>query len=255
MGTTSHLYERIAADLRAAIDDGHLAPGAPIPSENELAARYHTQRGTVRHALDLLRADGLIDTRQGARATVRTQPVVRVWGDTDDWQRHRTAGLPGFNATITDHGLVPRQEILDVQDGIPAPPHIAANLGLGDNTPVVMRFVLQLADDEPLRLVRMWFPATWASGTALAGRRRIRGGVAGYIGDPDGPIARRLADSDAELESRNPSPSERELLKLARGVTVMDVTRIFYDDEGAPVFVQHEIANGSRHRYRFRVSL
>lgn len=255
VGTVTHPYEQIAAALRAAILSGELVPGATIPSANKLADDYGTTRNTARKAIDVLLDEGLIDIRQGARATVRPQQVVRVWGDTDDWQRHRGAGLPGFNATVADHGLTPRQEILDVQDPVPAPPHIAASLGLDDGAPVVVRSVLQLADGEPLRLVHMHFPASWASGTALAGRARIRGGVAGYIQDPDGPIARRLTDSDVELESRTPTLTERELLRLPRGVTVMDVMRIFYDDEGRAVFAQREVAHGRRHRYRFRVPL
>lgn len=255
VGTVTYPYERIAADLRAAILDDRLAPGVPLPSENELAATYNTTRATVRRALELLRADGLIDTRQGTRARVRAEPVVRIWGDSADWRRHRNAGLPGFNATVTEHGLTPRQEILDVANPLPAPTQVAANLGLDDGTPTVMRYVRQRADEIPVRLVRMWFPADWASGTALGHRKLICGGVPGYIGDPNGPIKRRLVDSDVELESRNPSPHERELLNLARGVTVMDVTRTFYDADERPVFMQHEIADGTKHRYRFRVPL
>lgn len=255
MGTTTHPYERIAAELRADIENDRLLPGAVIPSENDLVTHYGTTRATVRRALDLLRADGLIESHQGAPTRVRAKPVVRIWGDGADWQRHRQAGRPGFDATVAEHGLAPRQEILDVQDPCPAPGHVAASLGLDDGAPTVMRYVRQFADDIPVRLVRMWFPATWASGSALVGRRRIRGGVAGHIEDPAGPYGHRLADSDVELESRNPTAAERELLNLARGVTVMDVLRTFYDEQARPVFVQHEVADGLRHRYRFRVSL
>lgn len=67
-GTRRH--ERIAADLRAAIADGTLPPGALLPSEHELGGRYGAARSTVRQALQTLGAEGLIAARQGARRVV-----------------------------------------------------------------------------------------------------------------------------------------------------------------------------------------
>lgn len=253
MGTVTYPYEKIAADLRIAILDGHLAPGDPLPSANQLAADHRTSRGTARRALDLLADEGLIDLRQGARPRVRIAPLVRVWGDGVDWRRHRNAGRPGFDATVAEHGLIPRQEILDVRDPAEAPTHIAARLGSADDA-TVMRYVRQFADDVPARLVCMWLPA-WASGTALAARKRIRGGVAGYIEDPDGPVQRRLTTSRVEVGGRMPTPEEKELLDLGHGVPVLEVVRTFIDADGNPVYVQEEVADASRHRYQFRVDL
>jgi GntR family transcriptional regulator len=247
--------EKIAADLRAAIYDGRLAPGAVISSANKLADAYGTTRNTVRRAFDLLEDEGLIELRQGAPPRVRIMPVVTVWGDGADWQRHREARRPGFDATVTEHGLTPRQEILDVKDPISAPAHVAAKLGLhGDDPMVVMRYVRQFANEIPSRLVRMWFPAAWASGTALAGRKRIRGGVAGYIEDPAGPISRRIAKSRVLVGGRSSATQDEKPL-LERGVSVLEVTRVFLDEHGEPVFVQQEVADATRNRYSFEVTL
>lgn len=254
MATATHSYVRIAADLRRKIDDRHYAPGADLPSENELAATYSVNRTTARHALEVLRADGLITVRQGARARVREEPMVTIWGNGDAWRQHRAAGRPGFNATVAERGYIGRQEILDVQDRAQAPVHVAVTLGLRDDQPVVVRYVRQLADDVPSRLVRMWFPAEWASGTALAEWKRIRGGVAAYIEDPDGPIKRRLAKSIVVVGGRaTPTRDERKLLE--RGVSVLEVVRTFLDPEGVPVFVQQEVADATRNRYEFEVAL
>lgn len=255
MGTLTYPYERIATDLRAAILDGHLAPGDLVPSENELSGRYATTRATVRRALELLRAEGLVDTGQGARTRVRIAPVVRIMNDGADWRRHRDAGRPGFDATVAEHGLTPRQEVLDVQDSVPAPAHVAVKLDMHDDTPVVMRYVRQHADEVPVRLVRLWFPGEWASGTALADRKRIRGGVAAYV---EALTGRHLVASDIELEGRVPTPHERAKstgLDLARGVSVVRVLTTFLDADEQPVYVQEEIADASKHRWHFRVSL
>ncbi|MER5777077.1 GntR family transcriptional regulator [Streptomyces sp. NPDC002039] len=61
-------YQRIAAALRHEIDRTAQTPGARLPSERSLAARYQVNRQTIRAALQRLRADGLIVTgRRGTR--------------------------------------------------------------------------------------------------------------------------------------------------------------------------------------------
>jgi GntR family transcriptional regulator, transcriptional repressor for pyruvate dehydrogenase complex len=52
-------YEQVAEQLRAAILEGVLAPGAPLPPERELSARFGVGRTTVREALRLLQTKGL----------------------------------------------------------------------------------------------------------------------------------------------------------------------------------------------------
>jgi DNA-binding transcriptional regulator YhcF (GntR family) len=65
--------QQIANKLRAAILTGKLAPGDRLPSQPELAARYGVARETVKRALDVLRSERLIISRQGSGAFVRAQ--------------------------------------------------------------------------------------------------------------------------------------------------------------------------------------
>ncbi|MCJ0869364.1 winged helix-turn-helix domain-containing protein [Streptomyces sp. AP-93] len=66
-------YQRIAAALRREIDLTALTPGARLPSERSLAARYEVNRQTIRAALQHLREDGLVVT--GRRGTRPAFPV------------------------------------------------------------------------------------------------------------------------------------------------------------------------------------
>ncbi|MBB4665226.1 FadR/GntR family transcriptional regulator [Conexibacter arvalis] len=59
-------YEQIYDQLRAAMFSGELANGERLPSEAQLAAGFGVSRGTVREALRLLLAEGLIRTVPGA---------------------------------------------------------------------------------------------------------------------------------------------------------------------------------------------
>jgi integrase len=63
-------YQKIAADLRGAIDSGTLMPGDPLPAEKVLAERYGVALSTAHRAVALLTAAGLVTASRGVRATV-----------------------------------------------------------------------------------------------------------------------------------------------------------------------------------------
>jgi DNA-binding GntR family transcriptional regulator len=66
--------ERIARKLCSAIADGTWQVGARIPSETALAAEYGVGRVTVRRAISLLAADGIVATRAGVGTVVLRHP-------------------------------------------------------------------------------------------------------------------------------------------------------------------------------------
>jgi GntR family transcriptional regulator / MocR family aminotransferase len=64
------LVRELHGQLRAAILDRRLAPGAQLPSTRQVAAAYRVARNTVIAAYDLLMAEGYVLTRAGAKAQV-----------------------------------------------------------------------------------------------------------------------------------------------------------------------------------------
>jgi DNA-binding FadR family transcriptional regulator len=62
---------RLAADLRRRILSGELAPGMRLPAERDLAKEWNVNRHTLREALRLLEAQGLLLSRQGSGATIQ----------------------------------------------------------------------------------------------------------------------------------------------------------------------------------------
>jgi DNA-binding FadR family transcriptional regulator len=70
---TDEVIGRIKKEIRA----GRLAPGARLPTEQELMRALGVSRTVVREAVAALRADGLITTRQGSGAYVAAD-VSRV---------------------------------------------------------------------------------------------------------------------------------------------------------------------------------
>ncbi|AWZ06136.1 MULTISPECIES: winged helix-turn-helix domain-containing protein [unclassified Streptomyces] len=70
-------YQRIAAALRHEMDRTALTPGARLPSERSLAARYQVNRQTIRAALQHLREDGLVVTGRRGTRTAFPEPAPR----------------------------------------------------------------------------------------------------------------------------------------------------------------------------------
>jgi DNA-binding FadR family transcriptional regulator len=62
--------DQIVEDLRRQILSGALADGDRLPSERDLAAQYDVSAPTVREAVRVLTAMGLLSTRNGSRTTV-----------------------------------------------------------------------------------------------------------------------------------------------------------------------------------------
>jgi GntR family transcriptional regulator len=83
-------YERIADDLRERIRAGELAPGDRLPSETVLVDQYGKSLPTLRQALGLLQAEGLIEKQHGRGNFVRRPrtPVQRT-NVRHQWEKDR----------------------------------------------------------------------------------------------------------------------------------------------------------------------
>jgi GntR family transcriptional repressor for pyruvate dehydrogenase complex len=65
------IYEEIAEQIKQQIVSGRLQPGQKLPSTRELTESYQVGRSTMREALSMLKAMGLIEIRQGEGCFVR----------------------------------------------------------------------------------------------------------------------------------------------------------------------------------------
>ncbi|MER5732060.1 GntR family transcriptional regulator [Streptomyces sp. NPDC002138] len=154
-------YQRIAAALRQELErtaDG--APGATLPSERVLAARYQVNRQTVRAALQHLREDGLIVTGRRGTRPVRTGPSGA--GDAGATPRMSPAG-PAASAARSHNWLT----------HVTVAPSIAAVLSLrgGERTLVHHHRALGPGGGILHHAVTYLCPATVAGTPELAGYR------------------------------------------------------------------------------------
>ena len=118
-GVKQTLATRLADDLGRAIVEGTLQPGAPLPPEEELLARFGVSRTVLREALQMLGAKGLLETRQKRGTHVRPR---------SDWSQLDST-LLGWHASLPpDHPLL--RQLMEVRRIIePAAVALAAERG------------------------------------------------------------------------------------------------------------------------------
>lgn len=144
-GRSLALHEQISADIRALIAAGELPVGSALPSEAELCRRWSVSRGTVRHAIAALRAEGLI-------AVTRGRPP-RVIGEVPS---QPLESFQSFSSWALSTGRTPGQRTAEVARR-PAGPALASALGLETGEPVVELLRTRLLDGDPVMVERTAF--------------------------------------------------------------------------------------------------
>ena len=72
------LGDRIYEQIVERIVSGSLAEGVRLPSEHDFCRMFEVSRPVVREALARLRADGIIESRQGSGSYVRRRPAREI---------------------------------------------------------------------------------------------------------------------------------------------------------------------------------
>lgn len=119
-------YLVISDALRQRIENNELRPGDRFPTERELVREFDVARMTVRHALDVLQLEGLIDRRRGRTGGT----FVKKLAPTIELTRMEGIGMQ-FERQDQD------MEIADVTlEQIPAPHLVSQALGIEEEEPV-----------------------------------------------------------------------------------------------------------------------
>jgi GntR family phosphonate transport system transcriptional regulator len=163
------LFTTIAETLKAEIAGGLYPPGAKLPTEAALSARFGVNRHTVRHALQALAEAGTVHSRRGAGVFVTARPTDYPLG-----RRVR------FQENIAASGKTPSRRITRVET-LPASPEDIRNLRLDAASRVHVVEGTSLADGLPLAVFRSVFPAARFPG--LPDAVTARGSITAALGD------------------------------------------------------------------------
>ncbi|WP_426573046.1 GntR family transcriptional regulator [Aquihabitans sp. McL0605] len=222
-------YRDIAADLRRRVEEGEFAAGRVLPSESELSATYSASRVTIRKALEDLRTEGLVDSRQGfgwfvAGSTVR-QPL---------------AHLATIEAQLEAEGRVSERRIVEFAFVRP-PARVRSILGV-DKALKVSR--VNLADGEPFARVTVWCPEE-------LGAELSRAQVRDHSFYDLLPV--RFGGATQTIGADAAGPVDAEALQIPAGSPVLVCERVTADLAGRPVLIGEYVFPA--HRTEFTVDL
>ncbi|MBA6439780.1 GntR family transcriptional regulator [Streptomyces sp. GMR22] len=224
------LHERIAADLRDEIMSGDLPPGARLPSTARLKERFTASNATVQKALQLLKDEGLAVGRAGAAVTVREhrQRTMRP-------ASYMAPAAPGepyrwISEAAAGHQARGSSRLLDVTE-IRPPADVAEALRLPEDGTALLRAQVLLLDDEPVELVKSYYPLELARGTAMMDRRKIKGGTPALLAELGHPP--RL--SVDKVSARVPTQEQYTVLGLPGNLPVLRTLRVVYTDGERPI--------------------
>jgi GntR family transcriptional regulator len=222
-------YLTIAGQLRERLEAGEFPAGRLLPSEAELSEAYDASRVTVRRALETLREDGLVDSRQGFGWFAAGPPV-----------RQSLGRLGTIEGQLEASGVHAKRRVLDF-GFVKAPRRVREVLG-SESVLRVRR--VNLADGVPFARVTVWVPEE-------LGNRLSRADVEAssfyeLLPVPVGGATQTIGASGA-------SAADAALLEIPAGSPVLRCERITSDRDGTPVLVSEHVFPA--HRTEFVVDL
>jgi GntR family transcriptional regulator len=232
-GSPVPLYYQLAQQLEAAIEHGALAPGNLLGNEIDLSTRLGLSRPTVRQAIQSLVDKGLLVRRRG----VGTQVVHS--------QVKRPLELSSLYDDLEAAGQGPSTRVVR-NEREPAAPEVAAALGIGEGSEVIVLERLRLTHGQPVALLVNYLPANLLDldtgrleSTGLYRMMRAAGIT--------------LHSARQTVGARSATAEEAGRLDEKEGAALLTMQRTAYDDTGRPVEYGTHIYRASRYAFDFQL--
>ncbi|WP_019074272.1 GntR family transcriptional regulator [Streptomyces hokutonensis] len=203
-------------------------PDGTLPHESILATEYGASRNTVRQALDLLRAEGLVDRLPG----VGTVVVARKYP-------HGLDRLMGLAETLREHGQVTNE--VRTMGPAPAPAPVAERLRVQPGTDVLYIERLRRLNGIPLSLDLTYLPLD--IGTTLLDADLENTDVFRLLESVTG---QGLGHAEITLEAVNADAHSAAVLEAPRGAAVLMLERLTHLADGRPVDLEFIRFRGDR---------
>lgn len=229
-------YLRIAADIRTHITGGTYGPGDKLPTLPVLCDDYSVSETTIRNALAVLRAEGLIETRTRAGTIVRDRPPVhRLTAD-----RYRTQSGPPQTAFTRDQGIGWSEYRLDKRfEKVRAGADLAALFECEVGEALLARHFVFYDSDEPTQMSTSYVRWSDIAGTPVADpiNEPWPGGTRAQLAH----IGIRVTRITETFTTGMPTEEEATVLRIGGAVPVLRFTRRHLVSDGRVVEVAHPI--------------
>jgi len=212
-------YHQIADDLRRRIVSGVYPSGQVLPSEAALGHEHDASRVTIRKALEVLRSEGLVESRQGFGWLVAAEALPQA-----------LAGLVTIEQQLAASGRTSERRVLDFRF-VDAP--AAARPLLGERVLEVRR--LSLADGEPFARVTVWCREDLAAPLSKVDVER-----ASFLELVD----ERPVGATQTIGAQIVTSDDAELLAIPAAAAVLVVRRTTHSAQARPILVSEHVFPG-----------
>lgn len=228
------LYLQIKGLLEKSLEASEWGPGAAIPSEMELAARYGVSQGTVRKAIGALAADNLVVRKQGKGTFVATHTEEQFSSFRFLRIRHDDG-----------HDEYPGSRLLDLKRG-KAGAEVARMLEIKPGDPlVILRRVLEWGG-QPVVLDEITLPAALFRGLTRARYDAYHGSMYGLF---ESQFGVRMLKARERLSAIAADAASAVVLGVAAGSPLLAVDRVTLTYGDRPVEVRRGLCNTRTHHY------
>lgn len=248
-------YRELASALRDAIQAGTYPAGSTLPKQDEIAIEHGVNVNTVRKAVSVLEAEGLVTPVRRKGTVVRPRPPMKRLG-VDRYAKHKWKfGLVAFAADREASGRAwKRDDQSNTVRETEADVEIAEALRIDVGAPVYERARLIRDAGDPTHTLTSYYRPDHVVGTPLVdpkpGTATPGGGYA--------VLTMQGLEPDHMTETvcaRMPTPDELAELNLPAGEPVMVLHRTTFTADDVPVEFARGVHAASRFSWSYSFQL
>jgi GntR family transcriptional regulator len=248
-------YRELAVTLRDAIERGQYLPGATLPKQTELAERHGVNINTVRKAVGVLEAEGLVTAVRRKGTVVRSRPPMKRLGVERYAKSKWKFGLVAFAADREASGQSwKRDDQTNTVRKIEADPDVAAALGVEAGSEVYERARLVKQDHVPTHTLTSYYRPEHVEGTPIVdpepGTASPGGGFA--VLTLQGLEPDHMTET---FHARMPTPQEMREIEIPVGEPVIVLYRTTYTAQDVAVEFARGVHKASRFAWSYTFQL
>ena len=221
-------YARVKQFLKRELAQGRWPPGALMPSEADLVAKFGVSRMTVNRALRELQSEGLVRRTQGVGTFAA--PLHRV---------SSTLTIRDLHEEIVSRGHAHRADVHLAREE-PAGEALAGRLGLAPGAPVFHTLIVHHENGVPLQCEDRYVNPACAPGYLAVDFTRIT--PTHYLLD-----VAPLWEAQYAIEASAPTAREARLLGIRRHAACLVVVRRTMS-KGVPITLARLVHPGNRYQ-------
>ncbi|KYG27769.1 GntR family transcriptional regulator [Priestia endophytica] len=222
-------YEQISNEMRKRVQEGEYPSDQPIPDEKSLSKEFDCSRMTMKKALDILVAEGLLYRKRGHGTFIVKSAIQHNLVNVTD---RENLGLTGL---LQDKDI--ESEIIRFNVLFPTE-KVAEHLSIDHNTPVYHIIRLRNVENEPFVIEETFMPTNIIGGI---NEEVLHSSIYNHITHT---LGLTIGGSHRKIRADKPNELDQTYLGCATDDPVLEVEQVAYLNTGIPFEYSF-----SRHRY------